>query len=92
MALLGIHLANFMPPELFMFKEKKILEAIIKNSPHYILITERGTDEYGCHYFEKNYGQENLRVVRKNYSLISTLGAPPLTNSGLGIQIWKYHH
>lgn len=83
---------NFMPPELIVFKEEKILEAIRKNPPSYILMAEKNTVEYGYHYFGKDYGQEIYGWLMKNYSPVSTLGAPPLTGSGFGIQILKYHH
>jgi hypothetical protein len=83
---------NFVPPELIMFGEETILDRIRQNPPHYILLVDRDTHEYGFHYFGKDYGREIYGWLKKNYSPVLTLGAPPLTNSGFGIQICKYLH
>jgi hypothetical protein len=81
---------NFMPTELIVFKEEKILADIQKTPPDYILIAEKITDEYGYHYFGKDYGQKIYSWLMRNYFPITTIGAPPLTGEGFGIQILKH--
>jgi hypothetical protein len=80
---------NFMPPELIVFKEDRILAAIQKSPPEYILIADKSTEEYGYHYFGKDYGQTIYGWLMRNYRIVNTIGAPPLTGAGFGIQILK---
>jgi hypothetical protein len=78
---------NFMPPELIVFKEERILAAIQKSPPEYILIADKSTEEYGYQYFGKDYGQKIFGWLMKSYQPVTTIGAPPLTGAGFGIQI-----
>jgi hypothetical protein len=78
---------NFMPPELIVFKEDRILAAIQKSPPEYILIADKSTEEYGYQYFGRDYGQKIFGWLMKSYKPVATIGASPLTGAGFGIQI-----
>lgn len=69
---------NFMPPELVLFGEERILAALRENPPDIVLLTHKNTAEYGFPWFGRDYGQPLLRWCMDNYSSVALFGDPPL--------------
>jgi hypothetical protein len=58
---------NFMPPEFIMFGEEQIVGAFAARSPDLILMTNRGTNEYGYVGFGLGFGEKLVKWVERNY-------------------------
>ena len=81
---------NFMPPELIMFGEAKILADLEARPPDWIVILHRETSEYGVDFFGKDYGISIMNWVREQYQVAYKIGAQPLVEKGhYGARIWK---
>jgi hypothetical protein len=79
---------NFMPPELLMFGEDRILEAFRRSPPDLIAITHKDTREYGVGFFGTGYGRELYRWVDAHYQPIALFGDPPLEpGSRFGVRL-----
>ena len=68
---------NFMPPELLMFGEQAMVEALIENPPDWVVMTGRGASEYGYEYLGRGYGERLAGWVRDNYDLFERVDAGP---------------
>lgn len=68
---------NFMPPELIMFSEEAMLAAYQSHPPDYIILAHKSTEEYGVHYFGKDYGQKLYGWITDNYQLQGRIGPAP---------------
>jgi len=82
---------NFMPPEMQIFGEDNMLDAIKNNSPDYFVIVSRDTKEYGYDYFGRDtkYGQKIMNWVNQRYHRVVLFGDEPLVRDGFGIKIMK---
>lgn len=69
---------NFMPPELVLFGEERILAALRESPPDIVLLTHKNTAEYGFPWFGRDYGQALLRWCMDNYRPVALFGDPPL--------------
>lgn len=77
--------SNFMPPELIMFSEEAMLNALRQHPPDLIAVVHKDTSEYGFRYFGRDYGREIMAWVRRNYRNVALIGAPPLQDGRFGI-------
>ena len=71
---------NFMPPEVIMYGEDRVL-ADLKSSPaDYVVLVHRITGEYGSDYamFGTHYGRDIMQWVAENYEGIKMFGSQPL--------------
>ena len=83
---------NFMPPEMQIFGEDVILDAIKRNSPDYFVIVSRDTTEYGYELFGRDarYGQKIMNWVNQCYHRVVLFGEEPLVrDDGFSIKIMK---
>ena len=79
---------NFMPPELLIFGEDRILEAFRRSPPDLIALTHKDTREYGVGFFGKGYGRDLYRWIEANYQPIALFGDPPLEpGSRFGVRL-----
>ena len=79
---------NFMPPELLIFGEDRILEAFRGNPPDLIALTHKDTREYGVGFFGNGYGRDLYGWVDANYEPIALFGDPPLEpGSHFGVRL-----
>lgn len=81
---------NFMPPELILYGEDRILDAFRRTPPDYVLIVHKFTGEYGFPYFGRDYGKALYYWVMHHYEQVELYGQPPLQDiSSFGIQILR---
>lgn len=69
---------NFMPPELLLFGEDAMLEALTTRPPDYVLLVHKDTTEYGVPLFGTHYGRRILEFVHKRYRRAWLGGYEPL--------------
>lgn len=69
---------NFMPPEILMFGEPRILADLQRRPPDYIALMHRPSTEYGLPLFGKDYGRAIMAWVQEQYAVVETIGNPPL--------------
>jgi len=81
---------NFMPPELIIFGESRILDALRASPPDYIALTHKDTREYGLDFFGRGYGRALLDWAKRNYRPVALFGQPPLREgTRFGIRLMK---
>jgi hypothetical protein len=80
---------NFMPPELIIFGEDRILNSLHKAPPDYVILVDKDTSEYGYRFFGKNYGIKLFSWIQENYTAVETIGNEPFSGKGFGIVIAK---
>jgi len=69
---------NFVPPEIRIFGEKRILADLKAQPPDYVVLVQRVTSEYGLPLFGTDYAPHLLGWVRDAYEPVARVGAPPL--------------
>lgn len=75
---------NFMPPELIMFGEENIIEALDRNPPDVIVLIKRRTIEYGFESIGDGYGETLMRWVGDRYTIVETVEDPALWGQNFG--------
>jgi hypothetical protein len=60
---------NFMPPEMIMFGEERIIDAFRADPPDWIVITDRSLPEYGYRAIGDDYGLRIVTWIEGNYTL-----------------------
>jgi len=82
---------SFLPPDLLMFGEHRMLAALRSSPPTYVVIAQRYTAEFGAPWFGIDYAHETMRWVRANYAKAHHVGDPPLRDeSFFGMEILRY--
>lgn len=81
---------NFMPPELVLFGEERILAAFEAVPPEWVFLVHKDTSEYGFPLFGPDYGTRLASWIQSNYAPVRQFGQPPLTPGTLfGIQLLR---
>src|SRR5262249_15789634 len=80
---------NFMPPELIMFGEGKIVNAFEAHPPEYVIVANKQTEEYGLLYFGRDYGRKVHQWIMENYTEVKLWGERPLQSPAFGILLLK---
>jgi hypothetical protein len=81
---------NFMPPELLLFGEERIVAAFEAAPPDWIFLVHKDTSEYGYSLFGPDYGTKLATWVQTRYTPVRQFGQPPLTpGTAFGIQLMK---
>lgn len=75
---------NFMPPELIMFGEDKIVAALDADPPDVIVLVKRNTKEYGFETIGSGYGEELMAWVGASYPIAGTIEDPELWGANFG--------
>jgi len=68
---------NFMPPELILFGEAAIVEALDATPPDHVVLIHREAWEYGQAVFGAGYGRAIWDWVAEHYRPAATIGDPP---------------
>lgn len=69
---------NFMPPEIVLFGEERILAAFQAAPPDVVVITHKDTSEYGYKFFGVDYARQLGAWLRAEYRAVQVFGDPPL--------------
>ncbi len=82
---------NFMVPEMLLYGEDTILDAVRKNPPTFFVIVHKNTMEYGFEFFGQDirYGQKIMIWVNQNYRSAVKIGDDPLRDNRFGIKVMK---
>jgi hypothetical protein len=79
---------NFMPPELALFGETRMLSSFAAHPPNQIVLVHKDTSEYGFAFFGRDYGVAWLRWVHANYGERMRFGDAPFSpESRFGVDI-----
>ena len=69
---------NFLPPEVLMFGEDRMLRDLEARPPDYVVLVQRDTREYGLPLFGTDYASSLSAWVREAYEPVAQVGAAPL--------------
>src|SRR5208283_4975736 len=73
---------NFNPPDLLLFGEDRMLEALKDSPPDYVFLVHKDTSEFGERFFGRDYGRKIFAWIEENYQEqplpMLDLGAEPL--------------
>jgi hypothetical protein len=69
---------NFLPPELAIYGEERILADLRANPPDFVALVQRDTLEYGLPLFGTDYGQALFAWLQDDYELLMRIGKPAL--------------
>ena len=82
---------NFNPPDLLLFGEDRMLEALKKSPPDYVFLVHKDTSEFGERFFGRDYGRKIFAWIEDNYRQqplpMLDLGAEPLRDDHFGIRL-----
>ncbi len=67
---------NFMPPELLMFGEQRILASFRSQPPDNLLLTNRDAADYGLGLLGVDHGRDLMGWVQASYELVETIREP----------------
>jgi hypothetical protein len=82
---------TFLPPELVLFGEQRIVDALTADPPTAVVLVHKDTREYGYPLFGRDYGQKIMNWVRERYEPSGPpIGDEPLApGSRFGIWVWE---
>ena len=80
---------NFMPPELILFDEAAIVDALERTPPSHVAIAHKDTAEYGFRFFGRDYGRALMAWVERHYHRVDLFGAEPLRDEKFGIALFE---
>ena len=69
---------NFMPPEIILFEEARILAAFQAHPPDLVFLVHKDTSEYGLRWFGRDYARQLGAWLRDRYDEVERFGDPPL--------------
>ncbi len=80
---------NFMPPELAIFGESAILQALQAHPPDYVILMHKDTAEYGVKFFgaDPDYGKLIMDWVASRYRPVWQTQHEPLKDKNFGIKL-----
>jgi hypothetical protein len=81
---------NFNPPDLLLFGEQNMLQALRRRPPDFILIVHKQTSEFGLNFFGRDYGRAIYQWITAHYRpepVPIDLGALPLRDNRFGIRL-----
>jgi len=82
---------NFMPPELIIFGETRILNAFKAKAPDFIILIHKDTKEYGADFFGTSpvYGKATMDWIRLHYTPVWQVLSEPLQDDHFGIKVMQ---
>ncbi len=81
---------NYMPPEVIMFGEERIVADLERTPPDLVAIVHKPTVEYGLPWFGVDYGARLMAFVRERYVPGPLIGGEPLRpETGFGIRLFE---
>jgi hypothetical protein len=82
---------NFNPPDLLLFGEDRIIEAMNNSPPDFVFLVHKDTSEFGERFFGRDYGRKLNDWIEQRYveETLPTLdlGSEPLRNGQFGIRL-----
>jgi hypothetical protein len=79
---------NLMPPELQMFGEATIRDALAAAPPDLVAVVHKDTAEYGVRFFGRDYARTIQAWLDPRYERVALFGKEPLTpGKGFGIAL-----
>mgnify|MGYP001303223710 CR=1 FL=1 len=69
---------NFMPTEVIIYGEDRILRDFKNSPPDYIAMVHKDTTEHGYPFFGQDYAQNFYAWIQDHYTLVLRIGQPPL--------------
>jgi hypothetical protein len=83
---------NFNPPDLLLFGQDRMVQAMQTSPPDFIFLVHKDTSEFGLKFFGRDYGQKLFAWIQQNYREqdlpMMNLGAEPLQNAQFGIRLF----
>jgi len=76
---------NFMPLEIALFGEDRILAAFDAHPPDFVVLVHKNTLEYGYRFFGQDYGRALFGWVNQHYQPVFRAGAMPFQDDRFGI-------
>jgi len=76
---------NFMPPEMLLFGQEAMLASLRARPPDWIVLVHKDTTEFGYQFFGRDYGQEIMAWITRNYSPVVLEGFPPFVDDRFGM-------
>ena len=67
---------SFMPPEVLMFGEANMLQALQADSPDWIVFFNRSASEYGYTLLGQDYGEDLMSWMKSQYELQDRISDP----------------
>jgi hypothetical protein len=67
---------NFMPPELLLFGEERILAALRRAPPDFVLLTNRDAADYGMGMLGRDHGRDLMRWIEGSYETVDEIREP----------------
>ena len=80
---------NFMPPELLVFGQERMLESLRAANPEWVLLVHKDTSEFGHRFFGLDYGRDIAAWIASNYDPVSLTGQPPLQDDSFGMMLLR---
>ena len=80
---------NFLPPEMVLFGEDRMLAALKENPPDWIVLVHADTAIFDARFFGRDYARSIAAWIGENYLLHRQLGAAPYTGDAFGLWILK---
>ena len=81
--------SHLLPPDIELFGERFIIDAIAQEDLDYIAIMHRPTPEYGVPTFGIDYAQNLALWLREHFTPIEVFGHIPFQGQGFGIMLAK---
>jgi hypothetical protein len=82
---------NFNPPDLLLFGEDRMVEALRRTPPDFVFVVHKDTSEFGERFFGRDYGRRLFAWIEENYVEqplpMLNLGAEPLRGNQFGIRL-----
>ena len=75
---------NFMPPEMIMFGESNIVQALAQSPPDVVVFLKRRTIEYGFETIGDGYGESLMAWLAERYPIVETIEDPDLLGKNFG--------
>ncbi|MCL2639787.1 MAG: glycosyltransferase family 39 protein [Phycisphaerales bacterium] len=80
---------TFLPSDLDMFTEPRLLESLQHHRPDYIALTHRSSPEFGPASFGFDYATSISTWITANYSQLHLSGSLPYTSANFGILLFR---
>jgi hypothetical protein len=80
---------NFLPPEMILFGEDRMLAALKANPPDWVVLVHADTAIFDARFFGRDYARSIAAWIGENYLLQRQLGAAPYTGDAFGLWIMR---
>jgi 4-amino-4-deoxy-L-arabinose transferase-like glycosyltransferase len=80
---------SFMPTELSIFGEDRILASFEARPPDFVLLVHKDTSEFGYRFFGRDYGQVVGAWIHREYRGVTLIGEEPLRDDRYGIALLR---